>query len=741
MSRQQGQQQADLNRKYYDVVFPNEMSDKEIHAFIRAIGKNLRSRNRLGGVPTMVFEVWASAEGGITHRLRVPSEAAIYLVGQLQNALPGIDVTERQGKEDIGFQFGGTIHMRNSSEELPVANAMDYSHRVLASMQDAVQPHDAVVVQWIIAHSDDQKMPPSDQPVKSQRSGMKEALFGPKPAGRDEVQSRRNKQVDQNYIAVGRVAARGEDVRRAEQLTRQVVRAITSEGGNAHFYAKESSPQEISKSIKHAITPLRMTAQLSVTELAAVIGWPMGDVYVPGLQRGTTRHMPAPESVPRNGRVLGRSTMPGIDRQIAMSYDAALTHTYVAGGTGVGKTTLMVNTIRQDMETGAGIILIEREGNLFQQALDQVPPHRANDVICIDLSQTTYPIGLNLLRTNKPEIVAGQFASLLEGLFPDSAKGVNASQLILNGVPVLANLERATLSDLLVLAEPHNPAEKAWALDAASKHPDKMIRDFWLNDWYKRDQKTIAKDALPFKNRMRELFTPEPTRYLLNQETSSFDPLDVINGNKLLFVNLSGVSEQVASLIGTMLVTSIWSAAKKGKPNKPNFMYLDEFQRFAHLSHDFEDMLAEARKYNLGLVIATQYIERLRRETQDAVMANARTKIIFQSSSNSSGIHATDFASSHVRRESFMNLKAHDALARIMTRSGISEPITLHTFPEPQGFNHGRQILETSARLYGRTKSRINQDDSTRRVVRYEEPPQVDESDFGPADYDPDSED
>lgn len=640
------------------------------------------------------------------------------------------------------FDFGVNLHMVNHQEELPIANAIDYSHRILASMQNAVEEGDEVVVQFIIAHSDEQKQPPSDKPIASQRKGtlFKQLISGNNGADKDEIKSRRNKQFDQNYIATARVAARSKTPNRAEQLVQQVVRAYTSEGGASYFIAKVADPRRISKAIKHAITPLRMSAQLSVTELAAVISWPMGDVYVPGLQRGTTRHMPAPESVPRTGRVLGKSTMPGIDRQIAMSYDAALTHTYIAGGTGVGKTTLMVNTIRQDMETGAGIILIEREGNLIHQALDQVPPHRVDDVICIDLSRDTYPIGLNLLRTSKPEVVAGQFSSLLEGLFPDSARGVNASQIILNGIPVLANLDRATLYDLMMLADPHNPAERAWALDAASKHPDKLIRDFWINDWFKRDQKTIAKDALPFKNRMRELFTPEPIRYLLNQETSSFDPLDVISGNKLLFVNLSGVSEQIASLIGTMLVTAIWTAAKKSTPDKPNFMYLDEFQRFAYSSKDFEDMLAEARKYKLGLVIATQYIERLKRETQDAVMANARTKIIFQSSSNSSGIHATDYASQHVRRESFMNLKAHDALARINTQSGISEPITIHTFPEPQGFNHGRQILDASARLYGRTKPRIDQDDSTRRFVRREEEqPEQQEQVFGPTDYDPDN--
>lgn len=737
MFRDAGQRQLDADRTYYELTFPADMSDKQIHAFIRSIGKNLQGGSTWSGVPTMVFELWASPHG-IKHRLRVPSDAATYLIGQLQSALPGIDVTEvnleqnicsdistsenerlhNSAIDDLGFQFGATLHMANSGEELPIVNAMDYSHRILASMQDAVNASDTICVQWVIAHSNNQKQPPSDRPVKTQRSsGLWKLVVGEARAGRDEVTSRRQKQVDQVYVAIGRVAARGKTDKRAAQLVRQVVRAYTSEGGFAHFWAKGAKPQEISDDIRLGKTPFALTAQLSVKELASVIGWPMSDAYVPGLERGATRHLPAPESVPRSGRVLGQTTMPGIERQIAMSYGSAVSHMYIAGGTGVGKTTLMVNTIRQDMDAGAGIILIERDGNLFRQALDQVPPSRLRDVICVDLSRWDRPVGLNLLRLNQPEIVAGQLATLLDALYPD-AKSIYANQLVRQGIPVLANLERATVADLLPLVHPRNPVEKAWARAAVEKMPDKAYRDFWA-DWYK-DEKQMAQNAQPLKNRMYDLLTPEPTRHLLNQETSSFQPADVINQNKILLVNLAGVSEQAASLIGTMIVTAVWTAAAQGRPNKPNFMYLDEFQQFSHLGTDFENMLATARKRNLGLVIATQYIERLPKSTQDAVMANARTKVIFQSSAKSAVTHAEDFASPHVRKEAFMNLKAHMALARINTDSGISPPITLQTFPEPPGHAEGPKILNYSAQTYGRDLAAITRDDETRRIVKTE---------------------
>ena len=116
--------------------------------------------------------------------------------------------------------------------------------------------------------------------------------------------------------------------------------------------------------------------------------------------------MHVPESVSRQGIIVGKSTLPAITRPIAISYKRAVTHTYIGGANGTGKTTVMVNMARQMMENGNGIVLLEQDGNLFQQVLDEVPPNRIGDVICIDLSRSDRPVGVNLVRLNKPEIVA-----------------------------------------------------------------------------------------------------------------------------------------------------------------------------------------------------------------------------------------------------------------------------------------------------------------------------------------------
>lgn len=744
LRKRNGQNEFDTGREYYHLIFPNEMSKDEIADFITAIGDNLSGGSTWSGVPTVVFEVWSSPQTGITYRIRVPWQASAYLNAQLRGAIPGIDVIKLDSIPTEGFQYGETIHMQNPSEELPVKDTAMFANRIVRSVQSAMEESDTLVVQTIIAHSPNQKMPPSDRPLKSARGlDYARALFHvDTQADHDEVSSRRAKQVEQNYIAITRIAARGKDIPRARHLVGLVTQAFAAERGYSFLYPRHSDPQKISRDIALAKTPLDFTMQLSVSELTGVIGWPIGKVYVAGLERGAIRHMPVPEAVAREGVIIGKTTLPPTDRKIAIGLKEAVTHTYVGGASGVGKSVLLTNMVRQVIDQGSGLILLERDGNLFERTLQQIPHDRMHDVIIIDTTRTDKFVGFNPLQWGKPEIVAGQFASLLNGVFKDAGESVYTSQLVRHGVPVLASLEKATLYDLFALAYPRTGDEKSWQRKVIGGITNRTYRTYW-NEWNKKNDQKKLSDAGAFFNRMYEVFTPEATRYMLNQEQTGFDPASIVKDNKILLINLAGVSEQVASILGTMLVNAVWGAAKDptNTPAKPNFMVLDEFQQFANLKTETIDLFATARKRNLGLIVATQYIERLDKEVQDAVMANARNKIIFTSSVNSANIHAREFAHPIIRPDSFVNLPAYTALARINTGSGVSDPITMLTYPEPgnpgalidETYNLGSQITQTSSSKYGKTIVEIEGDELARRRISSARQQQ---DDGAPRDYD-----
>jgi hypothetical protein len=105
---------------------------------------------------------------------------------------------------------------------------------------------------------------------------------------------------------------------------------------------------------------------------------------------------------------------------------------------------------------------------------------------------------------------------------------------------------------------------------------------------------------------------------------------------KIIIVNLSKgkIGEDNMRLLGAMMVTKVYLAAMQRadmnpEDRKPCIMYVDEFQNFA--TDSFSDILSEARKYGLGLVIAHQFMAQLAEtNVKDAVIGNVNTMVSFR---------------------------------------------------------------------------------------------------------------
>ena len=122
----------------------------------------------------------------------------------------------------------------------------------------------------------------------------------------------------------------------------------------------------------------------------------------------------------------------------------------------------------------------------------------------------------------------------------------------------------------------------------------------------------------------------------------------VLDGSKILICNLSKglIGEDACTLLGSMLVTSIQLAAlyRAKQPEytrKPFFLYIDECQTFVTLS--FADMLAEARKYGLGVFMANQFLDQLHEKIRAAIFGNCGTIISFRVGANDAELLAKEF--------------------------------------------------------------------------------------------------
>jgi hypothetical protein len=129
--------------------------------------------------------------------------------------------------------------------------------------------------------------------------------------------------------------------------------------------------------------------------------------------------------------------------------------------------------------------------------------------------------------------------------------------------------------------------------------------------------------------------TNKLTRNIFGQSKSGFDMRWVMDNKKILIVNLAKgiIGEENAQFLGLLLVPRILSAAMSRadineKSRTDFYLYVDEFQNFS--TEDFAQILSEARKYKLNLIVANQYITQIDEKIRDAVFGNVGTALSFK---------------------------------------------------------------------------------------------------------------
>ncbi len=521
-------------------------------------------------------------------------------------------------------------------------------------------------------------------------------------------------------LAVGRIAAVGAGEFQARTLIKGVKDALAATNSPANqFKVTRTFSDKLARQVSEAAAPMFYPAQFNLPELTALIGFPIEQPFIAGLPQGTTRHLFANDDIARTGRILGHSNYPGHERPIAQDYKLATTHTFIGGGTSSGKSTLMANSFAQDVANGFGGIVIdaansESDETLFHRAMQRIPPHRIEDVIVLDVYRDRLsPVGFNILDQGDPRVVADQIAELFGHLF-DNDKGIWTRELLLHGLYTLAEYPGSTFTDLMPLIQPTNDDDALWAEQTIRNVKDRELVEFWKR-WNAFTDKERHTAIQPLLNRIWQLTSRPETRDIITQTTSSFQMTDVLRDNKILLVNLSGLPKQTSELVGTLIINALWNAAQQQTPAKPNFLYLDEFQVITKLPIGLDDMLARARKHKLGVTLATQYVDKLPSEIQAAIVNNARSRIIFQSSAKEARIWTPEFGAQFVDTYDFINIRKYEAIAQLATSAGTGVPVTLKALAPIPPTGTADRVKQASHHRYGRSLQDIEQQVKKRR--------------------------
>ena len=136
---------------------------------------------------------------------------------------------------------------------------------------------------------------------------------------------------------------------------------------------------------------------LNSDELLSLVHLPSASVRSEKLVRETKKTKAAPASATGHRFILGENNHQGKTAPVGLSSDQRTRHTYVIGGSGTGKSTLLLNLIMQDIRDGEGVAVLDPHGDLIEQVLGCVPESRFADVALFDPSDADYAVGFNIL--------------------------------------------------------------------------------------------------------------------------------------------------------------------------------------------------------------------------------------------------------------------------------------------------------------------------------------------------------
>ena len=464
---------------------------------------------------------------------------------------------------------------------------------------------------------------------------------------------------------------------------------------------------------------------LNSDELATVFHLPNKSVETAHIFWLNAKRAPAPSQIPTEGLYLGKSRYRGVERPIFISEEDRRRHVYIIGKTGTGKSQLLEEMIVQDIKSGKGCAVVDPHGDLIDGVLSRIPPDRAEDVIYFDPSDTERPMGLNMLEAKTEEqkhFVVTSIVGLMYKLYDPMKTGI-----------IGPRFEHAIRNAMLtVMVEPGNTfvevvrvlTDSSFVQELLPKLQDPIIRRYWT-DQIAQTADFHKSEVLDYiVSKFGRFVTNKLMRNIIGQSESSFDFRKVMDEGKILLVNLAKgkVGEENSNFLGLILVPRILISAMSRQEipeekRRDFYLYVDEFQNFA--TPDFAQILSEARKYRLNLIVANQFIGQMEEEVKNAVFGNVGSLIAFRVGVTDANYLQHEFQPTF-NESDLINIDKFNAYIKTNVHNEPVKPFSMDLTKNMTEVNASRNmkvaeaIIQLSRLKYGRSRELIEAEISQR---------------------------
>ena len=430
---------------------------------------------------------------------------------------------------------------------------------------------------------------------------------------------------------------------------------------------------------------------IGAKELASVYHYPNSD-HTPNVVHVLAKKSEPPKDLPLKGTkdisLFGITNYHNNFVHFGMKREDRRRHLYTVGKSGSGKSKFLELLIKEDIDAGCGVGVLDPHGDLVDNIMQYIPEHRIKDVILFDPSDTDFPIAFNPLESvdeaYKMQLTIG-FIDIFKKLFGTNWSDRLEHVLRYTTLALLDSKGTTVLSILKMLTD------KNYRQKIISRIQDSVVKNFWVSEFAAWSEKFDAEAITPLLNKIGQLVSTNMIRNILGQPINKFDIADIMNNKKILLMKVSKglLGEENSGILGSMIITKIYQSAmqraKMKESERANFyFYIDEFQNFA--TDTFAEILSEARKYYLNLTIAHQYMGQLIPKVQKTVFGNVGSIVSFRVGSDDARILAEEYNPIFKERD-IINLGVREFYIKMSVDGEIREAFSARTMDMPKPTN------------------------------------------------------
>ncbi|MFH1401748.1 MAG: CxxC-x17-CxxC domain-containing protein [Parcubacteria group bacterium] len=408
-------------------------------------------------------------------------------------------------------------------------------------------------------------------------------------------------------------------------------------------------------------------------------------------------------------------------KKFGIKIDDRRRHIYVLGKTGMGKTNLLETMAVQDIKSGKGVAYIDPHGETAEKLLDFIPSSRVNDVIYFNPADTDFPIAFNVMEKvdqSHRHLVAAGLMGVFKKIWPD-VWSARMEYILNNSILALLEYPGSTLLGINRMLSDADYRKKI-----VDKVSDPVVKSFWVQEFSRYTQRYETEATAAIQNKIGQFISNPLIRNIIGQVQTLIDMRKAMDESKILIANISKgrVGEDNSRLLGALAITKLQLAAMSRvdtseEERKDFYLYVDEFQNFA--TQSFINILSEARKYRLDLVLANQYLGQLEemtatggRSTQvrDAVFGNVGTMILFRIGAEDAEFLEREFLPDFEATD-LVSLAKYNIYLKLMVDGIAERPFSAQTLTplSAPAVSSKEKIIKVSRERYGTPRNIVEE--------------------------------